>query len=67
MAINKDGVENIYFSWWGSEKLNEWYDYRVQEPTFLIEYNNTKNSANRVHSIWRNLSGDFNVTLKQGR
>jgi len=50
VAINKDGVGNIYFAWWGSEKLNERYDYRVQEPTFLIEYNNTKNSAKRFHS-----------------
>ena len=66
-AINKAGLEKIFFAWWGSEKLNERHYYRVQGPTFLIEYNNTQNSANHVHSIWRNLSGDFNVTLKPGR
>ncbi|MFP6770259.1 MAG: DUF3500 domain-containing protein, partial [Planctomycetaceae bacterium] len=61
--INKAGLENIYFAWWGSEKLNQRHYYRVQGPTFLIEYNNTQNSANHVHSIWRNLAGDFNVPI----
>ena len=29
-----------------------------------IEYNNTQNSANHVHAIWRNLEGDFNLPAK---
>ncbi|MDP7274378.1 MAG: DUF3500 domain-containing protein [Planctomycetaceae bacterium] len=61
--INKAGLENISFAWWGSEKINQRHYYRVQGPTFLIEYNNTQNSANHVHSIWRNLAGDFNVPI----
>jgi hypothetical protein len=61
--INKAGIQNIYFAWWGSEKQNERHYYRVQGPTFLIEYNNTQNSANHVHSIWRNLAGDFNIPV----
>jgi hypothetical protein len=36
----------------------------VQGETFIIEYNNTQNSANHVHAIWRNLAGDFNVTTQ---
>jgi hypothetical protein len=61
--INKAGIENIHFAWWGSSKQNERHYYRVQGPTFLIEYNNTQNSANHVHSIWRNLAGDFNIPV----
>ena len=61
--INKAGIENIYFAWWGSDKKDERHYYRVQGPTFLIEYNNTQNSANHVHSIWRNLAGDFNIPV----
>ncbi len=61
--INTAGVANIYFAWWGSDKKDERHYYRVQGPTFLIEYNNTQNSANHVHSIWRNLAGDFNIPV----
>ena len=61
--INKAGIEKIHFAWWGSSKQNERHYYRLQGPTFLIEYNNTQNSANHVHSIWRNLAGDFNIPV----
>ena len=37
--------------------------YRVQGPTFLIEFNNTQNNANHIHSVWRNMLGDFGVPL----
>ena len=32
-------------------------------PTFLIEFNNTQNGANHIHSIWRNMLGDFCIPL----
>jgi hypothetical protein len=31
----------------------------VQGPTFLIEFDNTQNQGNHVHSIWRDFNGDF--------
>ncbi len=61
----KAGVDQIHFAWWGSDKLNERHAYRVQGPTFLIEYNNTQNSANHVHAIWRDMDGDFNIPVKE--
>ena len=64
--INSAGIDNIRFAWWGSSEQDHRHYYRVQGPTFIIEYNNTQNSANHVHSIWRNTSGDFNVPLKRG-
>ena len=62
--INQAGLDSIHFAWWGGAERNEPHYYRVQGPTFLIEYNNTQNKANHVHSIWRNLAGDFDVMLK---
>ena len=59
--IQDAGVEEIYFAWWGGSELNEPHHYVIQGPTFVIEYNNTQNEANHVHSIWRNLKGDFNI------
>ena len=48
----------------GLSELHEPHHYRVQGPTFVIEYNNTQNSANHVHSMWRNLTGDFGIPAK---
>lgn len=63
-AIDKAGLDSIYFAWWGQSERDQPHYYRVQAPTFLIEYNNTQNSANHVHSVWRSLQGDFNIPLK---
>lgn len=62
-ALIDAGKENIHFAWWGSSEPNERHYYRVQGPTFLIEYNNTQNSANHVHSMWRKMGGDFNLPI----
>jgi hypothetical protein len=58
--IESAGFEKIRVAWWGSLNLNGKHAYRVQGPTFLIEYNNTQNNANHVHSVWRSVAGDFN-------
>lgn len=60
--IKAAGMENIHFAWWGSSEVNEPHYYVVQGPTFIVEYNNVQNSANHVHSIWRNIAGDFAIT-----
>ncbi|HLQ43909.1 MAG TPA: DUF3500 domain-containing protein [Planctomycetaceae bacterium] len=62
-AIEQAGLDKIYFAWWGDADQHKRHYYRVQGPTFLIEYNNTQNNANHVHSMWRNLGGDFNIPI----
>lgn len=37
--------------------------YRVQGPSFLVEYDNTQNQSNHSHSVWRDFSGDFGLDL----
>jgi hypothetical protein len=37
--------------------------YRVQGPQFLIEYDNTQNDANHIHSVWRDFTNDFGRDL----
>ncbi|MDQ5980485.1 MAG: hypothetical protein QG602_3462, partial [Verrucomicrobiota bacterium] len=32
-------------------------------PTLLIEYDNTQNDGNHVHSVWRDFAGDFGRDL----
>ena len=60
-AIESAGMDGIHFAWWGDSELNHRHHYRVQGKTFIIEYNNTQNNANHVHSMWRNVAGDFNI------
>ena len=57
------GVDNITFAWAGSLDRGQKHYYRVQGPTFLIEFDNTQNDANHVHSVWRDFKGDFGRDL----
>ena len=49
----------IHFAWAGPTNPGEGHYYRVHAPSFLIEYDNTQNDANHVHSVWRDLENDF--------
>ena len=57
--VKKAGLDGIRFAWMGSLTQGEPHYYRVQGPTFLIEYDNVQNGANHVHSVWRDFDGDF--------
>jgi hypothetical protein len=57
------GIENISFAWAGSIERGQKHYYRVQGPTFLIEFDNTQNEGNHVHSVWRDFRGDFGRDL----
>ena len=57
--IKKAGVEKISFAWAGDAARGQRHYYRVQGPTFLIEYDNTQNNANHIHAVWRDFAGDF--------
>ena len=57
------GVDEIRFAWAGGLEAGQPHYYRVQGPTFLIEYDNTQNGANHIHSVWRDFDGDFGRDL----
>ena len=65
--IKKAGYDGLRFAWAGSTKRGEGHYYRVQGPTFLLEYDNTQNNANHVHAVWRELNGDFGEDLLAGQ
>ena len=54
---------NLYFAWLGGVNKGEPHYYRVQTPAFLIEYDNTQNGNNHIHSVWRDFNGDFGLDL----
>jgi hypothetical protein len=57
--IKAAGLENIAFAWAGPVERGRQHYYRVQGPTFLIEFDNTQNNGNHVHSVWRDFRDDF--------
>ena len=61
--LKKAGIENIAFAWAGSTERGQKHYYRLQGPTFLIEFDNTQNDGNHVHSVWRDFNGDFGRDL----
>ena len=61
--INKAGLDRIRFAWAGETDRGKKHYYMVQGPTFLIEFDNTQNDGNHVHSVWRDFNGDFGRDL----
>ena len=61
--LRKAGVEKIAFAWAGEAEHGRPHYYRIQGPTFLVEYDNTQNDANHIHSVWRDFDGDFGRDL----
>jgi hypothetical protein len=57
------GLDKITFAWAGPVEKGAKHYYRVQGPTFLIEYDNTQNDGNHIHAVWRDFQGDFGRDL----
>jgi hypothetical protein len=57
--IEKAGLDKLHFTWAGGLELGQPHYYRVPGGNFVLEYDNTQNDANHVHSIWRDFDHDF--------
>jgi hypothetical protein len=63
--IKKAGIENLSFAWAGPLKPGGGEYYRIQGPMLLIEYDNTQNEGNHVHTVVRDLTNDFAEDILQ--
>jgi hypothetical protein len=61
--IVEEEFDEIRFGWAGSIEKGEAHYYRVQGKSFLIEFDNTQNDANHIHTVWRDFNGDFGRDL----
>ncbi len=52
-------LDAVHFAWAGAIAPGQPHYYRLQAPRLLVEYDNTQNGANHVHSVWRDPEGDF--------
>ena len=60
--IEKAGLDKLIFTWMGAKEAkigNGGHYYRIQNPVLFVEYDNTQNNANHVHTVIRDLTDDF--------
>ncbi len=57
--IKSAGLEKLSFAWAGSLSPGKGHYYRIQNPVLLIEFDNTQNNANHIHTVVRDLTNDF--------
>ena len=59
--IQRAGINNLRFVWIGPTDAapGKAHYYRIQGPTLLIEFDNSQNNANHVHTVIRDLKNDF--------
>ncbi len=57
------GIENLNFAWAGGLKEGIGHYYRIHGPMLLIEFDNTQNDANHIHSVVRDITNDFAENL----
>jgi len=50
--VREAGLDAMHFAWAGSLSRGQPHYFRVHGPTALIEYDNTQDGANHVHSVW---------------
>jgi hypothetical protein len=62
-ALEQTDFDKVAFAWAGSTRPGRAHYYRIQGPTFLVEYDNTQNNANHIHTVWRDFDGDFGRDL----
>jgi len=65
--LEKAGMDKLYFAWMGDTKPEMGKDkghyYRIHGPTILIEFDNTQNDGNHIHTVVRDLTNDFSEDL----
>ncbi|HEX5506516.1 MAG TPA: DUF3500 domain-containing protein [Thermomicrobiales bacterium] len=62
-GLERAGLEAVAFAWAGPAEPGQGHYYAVVGPTFLIEYDNTQNDANHIHSVWRDFANDWGEDL----
>lgn len=61
--ITSEDMNSMRFGWAGGTEVGKPHYYRIQGKTFLIEFDNTQNNANHIHTVWRDFNGDFGLDL----
>jgi Protein of unknown function (DUF3500) len=61
--VREAGFDEIHFAWGGPLEDGHANYWRLHGPITLIEYDNTQNDANHIHSIWHDLTRNWGRDL----
>jgi hypothetical protein len=61
--IRQAGTGQLHFAWGGPLEDGHANYWRLHGPISLIEYDNTQNDANHIHSVWHDLTRNFGRDL----
>jgi hypothetical protein len=61
--LERAGLDGVGFAWAGPATRGAGHYYAVKGESFLIEYDNTQNDANHIHSVWRDVANDWGEDL----
>jgi hypothetical protein len=62
----KKNQGEAFFAWMGGIAKGDGHYYLLRTPAFIIEYDNTQDQNNHIHSVWRDFNGDFGEDLLGG-
>lgn len=62
-AVDGVGLEAFSFAWAGHGGPGKAHYYRVQGPSFLVEFDNAQDDGNHIHTVWRDPDNDFGQDL----
>jgi len=55
------GESSCHFAWYGKPDPDGPYAFRVQSPTIFLDFNDTQNQSNHIHTFFRSVAGDFGL------
>jgi hypothetical protein len=61
--VDRAGFDEVRFAWAGGAEPGQKHYYRIHGPTVLVEYDNSQNGGNHIHTVWRDLENDFGRDL----
>jgi hypothetical protein len=61
--VREAGIDQMRFAWGGPLEAGHAHYWRLHGPLTLIEYDNTQNDANHIHSVWHDLERNFGRDL----
>ena len=59
LELVRAGLSQTRLAWAGGRQAGTPFYYRIHGPRLLVEFDNTQNDANHVHSLWRDPANDF--------
>lgn len=61
--IEEEELSNLVFAWMGATERRARNYYRIQGKNLIVEFDNSQNNGNHIHTVWRNRKEDFGGDL----